>query len=53
MAKKENVAPLPAVPRETLVVTEGVTTIINPMPAKPETKEKEDAQDPRGTAGEG
>ncbi len=51
MARKERPAPV-QVPRETLVTTEGVTTIINP-PAEPEKKETEHAEDARRSAGEG
>jgi hypothetical protein len=52
MAKKEPPAPI-TVPRETLVTTEGVTTIINPPPAEPEKKETEHAEDARRSAREG
>ncbi len=53
MDKKEPTAPA-AVPRETLVTTEGVTVVTeNQTPAAPETKEKADAQDTRRPARQG
>lgn len=50
MSKTETPAP-DTVPRETMVVTEGVTTIIEPTtPAAPEPQEKENAENPRRPA---
>lgn len=52
MSKNETTAP-DTVPRQTMVVTEGVTTVIDTnQPAAPEPQEKENAQNPRRPARE-